>query len=124
MPGHLPNYLKSHRIRSGLSQSEVAFLVGGCDVSRISRYEHPGILPPLDIALALEEIFRTPVAELFAGIYDCVGKEVGTRIEELIRDLEQRDIPARYRSTTQHKRGWLEEHRALFPDREDTMRCT
>src|SRR5262249_26543971 len=118
MPGHLPNYLKATRKRTGLSQRDVAFLIGGNDGSKISHYEQ-GIMPPLDIALALQTIYGTPVAELFAGVHESVGNQVSIRIDELIGDLEQRDTPRRYRLSIQQKLRWLEEH----PDVADTLKA-
>lgn len=70
MSQQLPNYLRTHRRRTGLSQAEVAFLLGCRGGAKVSRYERHRRQPPLHVALALASVLRVPVAELFAGIAD------------------------------------------------------
>jgi transcriptional regulator with XRE-family HTH domain len=70
MPIHrLDNYLKTYRKRAGLSQGELAYLLGAEDGTSASRYERFGRKPSLATALAFEAIFETPIKELFAGLY-------------------------------------------------------
>jgi transcriptional regulator with XRE-family HTH domain len=64
----LPNYLRSHRKRTGLSQKEVAFLLSVESGSKVSRYEHFVRIPTLSTAFAFGVIFAVPLEELFAGI--------------------------------------------------------
>lgn len=63
----LPNYLLVYRKRLGLSQKEVAFLLGSRNSSQPSRYEHFSRMPTLRTALALAVIFQASVYELFLG---------------------------------------------------------
>ena len=63
----LPNYIRPHRKRLGLSQQDVAFLLGWEDASQPSRYEHSLRIPALRTALALAVIFQVPVYDLFSG---------------------------------------------------------
>lgn len=65
----LTNYLRTYRKRSGLTQEEVGYLLGCANGSKVSRYEHYRRIPNLDTALAYEAIFRTPVRDLFAGLF-------------------------------------------------------
>lgn len=85
----LPNYIRSHRKCSGLSQHEVAFLVSSGDGAKISRYEHFRQQPTLESALALEILFRTPVRSVFAGVSQKVERQVIRRAEQLSRKLER-----------------------------------
>lgn len=75
----LPNCLRVHRKRLGFSQRDIAFLLGGRDSSRPSRYEHFSCTPVLRTALALAVILRVSVQELFSGEYqeieNCVRKQ-------------------------------------------------
>src|SRR5437660_10555182 len=64
----LQNYLRTYRRKSGLTQQEVAFLLGRKNGAQLSRYEKRQHLPPLRTALACEAIFHVPVAELFGGV--------------------------------------------------------
>lgn len=68
----LQNYLRMYRKRAGLSQDEVAFLLGVKSGAKVSRYERRRRVPPLETALAYEAIFRIPVRELFLGTYEQV----------------------------------------------------
>jgi len=93
-PSQLPNYLLSNRKRLGLSQDEVAFLLGHLEASQVSRYEHFVRVPDLETALAFEAILKRSLSELFGGLYQKVEKEVGERAKVL---LEQKNsgIPGR-----------------------------
>src|SRR5438552_456811 len=79
----LPNYLRVYRKRFGLSQVEVAFLLGWSDSSQPSRYEHFARVPTLRTALALAVIFHVPVYELFSREYQKVENAVCRRAERL-----------------------------------------
>lgn len=91
MPSHkLPNYIRSHRKGSGLSQEHVAFLLCSGDGTKISRYEHFTQQPNLETAIALEILFRTPVRTLFAGVSEKVERKVAHRAGQLCRNLGQK----------------------------------
>src|ERR1700693_2677534 len=75
----LENYLRTYRKQSGLTQHEVGFLLGCENGAQVSRYEKRHRLPPLETALACEEIFGVPVGELFAGVRQAVGKDIEKR---------------------------------------------
>jgi transcriptional regulator with XRE-family HTH domain len=79
----LPNYLRVYRKRLGLSQNEVAFLLGWRDASQPSRYEHFARLPTLRTAFALAVIFRVSVHELFSGEYQKVENAVCRQAQRL-----------------------------------------
>jgi transcriptional regulator with XRE-family HTH domain len=64
----LENYLRMYRKRAGLSQDEVAYLLGGKSGTIASRYERFRRTPSLETALACEAIYGVPVKELFAGV--------------------------------------------------------
>jgi len=85
----LPNYLRLHRKRLGLSQHEVAFLLGWRDASQHSRYEHFSSIPRLRTALALAVIFRVSVYELFSGEYQKVESAVCRQAQRLRDKLAQ-----------------------------------
>jgi transcriptional regulator with XRE-family HTH domain len=81
MPRKLPDYLRSERRRAGLSQEDIAALLG-TSVLTISRYERRTRLPPLELALAYQAVFGTPVAELFPGRFREIVKRVRVRAEQ------------------------------------------
>jgi transcriptional regulator with XRE-family HTH domain len=88
MPGTpLSNYLRTFRKRSGLSQDDVAFLLGVQSGAEVSRHETFKRIPTLKTALSYEAIFGVPVRELFAGEFQKVEAEIKARAEELARRI-------------------------------------
>ncbi len=115
MAHRLENYLRTNRKQSGLTQHEVAFLLG-CETSaQISRYEKGRRLPPLETALACEEIFGVPLAELFAGMRQSVGKDVAKRRLELKSRLQALALKDSAAQINAYKLRWLagREHPAV-----------
>ncbi len=106
----LENYLRTYRKRSGLTQREVAFLLGSKNGAQLSRYEKQRRLPPLRTALAFEAIFKIPLAELFAGLRESVGRETSERIEKLDADVQAHRDSKRPTRLNARKRSWIAEH--------------
>jgi len=79
MRHRLDNYLRAHRRRAGLTQDEVAFLLGSASGTKVSRYEQGRRRPPLETAFAYEIIFGAPSRELFAGIYERIERTARRR---------------------------------------------
>jgi transcriptional regulator with XRE-family HTH domain len=109
-PHHLDNYLKTYRRQSGLTQAEVAFLLGWKNGEQFSRYEKRHRLPPLRTAIACEAIFKVPVAALFAGVKESVDREILDKIEKLNAELEQKKAQGKRDRCTAKKLCWLAEH--------------
>ena len=107
-PRRLPNYLKAHRKHSGLSQDEVAFLLGVANGAKVSRYEKRRRLPPLKTALACEAIFGVPVAELFAGVREDIRKDIDKRRAALKTRLEAATPDGSAAPMHAHKLRWIE----------------
>jgi transcriptional regulator with XRE-family HTH domain len=93
----LPNYLRQHRKHLGFSQRDIAFLLGGRNVSRPCRYEHFSCTPVLRTALALAVILRVPVQELFSGEYQEIESVVRRQAQRL-RDRLTTEQPDERRS--------------------------
>jgi len=105
----LGNYLKAYRKRSGLSQSEVAYLLGCKNGAQVSRYERRRHMAPLRTALAFQAALGAPVSELYAGTYESTAKEVRSRAQSLSVQLQSR-TPQRGKNLIPHKLQWLAEH--------------
>lgn len=86
----LPNYLRSHRKRAGLTQDEMAFLLGRTNGKKVSRYECNQRRPRLETVLAYEILFRTPARDLFPGVFHQIQQETMTRTTTLARRLGKR----------------------------------
>lgn len=70
------NRLMLYRKRMKLSQKEVAAILGLRSPGVLSRYERGTSLPPLERALALEIVYRVPVAFLFPEHYESMRTEL------------------------------------------------
>jgi transcriptional regulator with XRE-family HTH domain len=87
MAKRLHNYLRTYRKRTGLSQDEVAFLLGCRHGTKVSRYERNTRLPVLKTALAYEVVFGAPVGVLFAGRFSAIKVITCRRAQVLARKL-------------------------------------
>src|SRR5438552_1862490 len=116
----LENYLRTYRKRSGLSQREVAFLVGCRNGAQVSRYEKRRRLPPLRTALACEAAFGVPVSVLFAGLREAAGKAVGERMLALRSKLETGAAQGRDARISVLKLRWLAARNQLPPGNTNT----
>ena len=103
----LENYLKTYRRKSGLTQREVAFLLGWKNGAQLSRYEKRHTLPPLRTALAYQAIFKIPVAQLFAGVRNSLDQDISTRVDTLVASLQEKNEQGRPRRQTTRKLCWL-----------------
>ena len=83
----LQHYLRTYRRRSGLSQEEVARLLGATTGTKVSRYENFKRQPAVITVFAYEIIFNRPVRDLFAGTYATVCRDVRARAARLVKTL-------------------------------------
>jgi transcriptional regulator with XRE-family HTH domain len=84
MPPKLIHYLRNERRETGLTQADIAALLGAPWKSKVSRYERREALPPLETALGYEAVMRKPVSQLFAGMYASVAAGVRARARDLL----------------------------------------
>lgn len=82
MSRRLPQYLKQERKHAGLSQADMAYLLGARGKTKIWAYERDRNLPSLQVALAYEALFGTPVAQLFPAVLSEVRKRVRRRVRQ------------------------------------------
>src|SRR5712692_7227278 len=108
----LHNYLRTHRKYSGLSQSEVSFLMQLKDKSEFSRYERHVRLPSLRTALACQELYGVAISDLFAGLSDSVAKDTRHRMKKLQSRLQANINPQSTGNRIMQKFQWIS-HRLL-----------
>lgn len=96
-PGKLPHYLRLHRKKVGLSQDELARLLGATSGTKVSRYERFARTPTLETALACEVILGVPVADLFGGMREQAEAKVLLRVEALLPRLVHDPATDRHR---------------------------
>jgi transcriptional regulator with XRE-family HTH domain len=98
----LDNYLRTERRLAGLSQEDLAFLLGSQNGTIVSRYERGRRTPSLETALAYEAILGIPVSELFPGKFLQVALKAKARrrslearrksAPQILRALSQKDV--------------------------------
>ena len=81
--------LRSHRKNSGLTQEDVAVLIGVQSPSQVSRHENGEREPDLRMALAYRILFDAPIKHLLPKLYRDIAQEVHTRAEALAERLER-----------------------------------
>jgi len=88
MDQRLISYLRPLRRRWGLTQRELAFLIGAKTHSAIWQIEALKGYPSLAGAIACSIIFDTPSLELFPELHAKVYAAVLDRADELYQDLQ------------------------------------
>ncbi|KYK46060.1 hypothetical protein A1D31_33725 [Bradyrhizobium liaoningense] len=88
MDRRLKTYLRTFRRRWGLTQTELAFLIGIKSSTLVSRFEELKRTPNLSAAFACKIIFDATLAELFPGLFDDVQEAVYLRATELYEELQ------------------------------------
>jgi len=82
-------YLRTYRKRGGLSQSEVAYLLGLKSGQTISRYERLDRKPSLETVFAFQVLFDVMPHDLYPGLYQKVENLTRRRTQALIEQLEE-----------------------------------
>lgn len=82
------NYLRSYRLRWGLSQVELATLLGWDRPEVISRIEKKQRPPSLRLAIACFILFGTQVDELFPDIFTAIDATVMSRVQEMYETVQ------------------------------------
>lgn len=84
----LSQYLHAYRLRSALSEQELATLLGVKSASNISRVETGARKPTIETALICQVLFDIPPAELFPKLYDDIEEAVMRRVHTLHERLQ------------------------------------
>jgi transcriptional regulator with XRE-family HTH domain len=105
--GELRNYLRTYRKRAGLSQREVAVVVGLKSAATLSRCEWGHRLPSLQTALAFEALFGVPVGQLFSGASEAIDRETEERLQKLESVLQKTSGAGPKAPITAKKLVWL-----------------
>jgi transcriptional regulator with XRE-family HTH domain len=93
MPRKLAHYLRNERKRLGLTQADIAALLGAQWKTRVSRYERESALPPLEAGLAYQEIYGVPISEIFRGANAKIRAGVRQRARRLLAKTPERTTP-------------------------------
>ena len=104
-------HLRSLRKRSGLSQKELAHILGFRSEAPISRHERSDAVPDLLTAFGYQAIFRVPISELFPGLYQAVALGIEERMATMEDELHKSTAKGRTAVPVAHKLEFLCERR-------------
>jgi DNA-binding XRE family transcriptional regulator len=108
---NLASYLRSHRLKSGLTQRELAELVGIVAHHQVSLHERSVAIPSLLAALTYQVIFCAPVSELFPGMYESISANVEDRLQWIEKSLQDSTAKGRAAEIIARKLEWLWERK-------------
>ena len=112
----LLNYLKTYRKHSGLSQSDISFLIRLNDKSEFSRYERGVRQPSLRTALACQELYGVAVSDLFAGLSDIVARDTRHQMKKLQSRLHEKSEPESTGNRIMQKLQWISDRLLEMPN--------
>ena len=81
-------YLRTHRKMSGLTQSELAALLGSRHYTHVIRLEKDEFLPRIEEALACEVLFGISPSKMFPRLYEQIEEGLLRRAYDLYEKLE------------------------------------
>ncbi len=92
-----PNCLRRYRKARGLSQKEVAKILGLKSASAISRWENGLCLPSSMNLFRLASLYRTMVDALFIDLLRALRSDLRKREERVLPKTKQPDDPKGHR---------------------------
>jgi len=107
MTPQMASYLRSHRRQSGLTQNEVARVLGMVNEIQVSRHERARAHPTFLMALAYEVLFQIPLARLFPEPYQSVEQNVEAQLAALRAELESSTAKGRPAVLVARKLEWM-----------------
>jgi transcriptional regulator with XRE-family HTH domain len=113
----MASYLRTHRRKSGLSQRELADILGLITEWQVSAHERSVAVPLFLTAISYEIAFQVPVSKLFPGIYETLRQNIEGRLTELEIVLQQSTAKGRAAALIARKLEWLCERKTMvIPD--------
>lgn len=106
---YIASYLRTYRKKSGLTQREVANLLGYPTAGPVSRHERGVRVPSLSVALAYQALFQIPVTKLFPTMQDTAKRNIETRISNLGVCLGTKSVRDRDAAATARKLQFIAE---------------
>ncbi len=90
MQKKLPCYLKTYRRRAGLSQKELAALLGIGHVTTVSKLERRKREPNLKVAFGCQVLFGIQADRIFPGLLTDIDKGVRARARQHGLSVQQK----------------------------------
>jgi DNA-binding XRE family transcriptional regulator len=107
----LVNQVRVHRRRVGLTQRDLARLLGYQSYGIVASHERCDKAPSLTKALTYQILFQVPFSEIFAGITETVELEVEARLVDFETYLGGQSAQGPRAAAIARKMEWLAERR-------------
>ena len=98
------SFVRAHRRQWGLSQNELAMLLGIASSTTVSRIERSVRKPTTTVLVACCILFGLPAPELFSSLHEEIEEVIGTAAKNLFDSLEGKTD-----KQSVHKRQFLEQ---------------
>lgn len=102
-------YLRFLRRKSGLSQRELALILGSVTASQISRHERSIAPPSLLTAFGYQAVFRMSLSDIFPGLYHAVEDVIEERVNRFGSELNNSTAKGRAAAPIARQLEWLYE---------------
>jgi len=100
-------YLRFLRRKSGLSQRELARILGSVTATQVSRHERSVMPPTLIAAFGYQVVFQAPVSEIFPGLFHTIETGVVERLEAFEHELGGSAAKGRAAALVARRMEWL-----------------
>ena len=100
-------YLRFLRRRSGLSQRELAQILGNVSATQVSRHERSVTPPALPTAFGYQAVFQKPASDIFPGLYHTVEAGVDQRLAAFESELGNSTAKGRSALPVARQLEWL-----------------
>ena len=100
-------YLRFLRRKTGLSQRDLAQLLGIVTESQVSRHERSISPPSLPMAFAYEVVFRRPASDIFPGLFHTVEAAVSESLAEFESALGNSNVKGVRAEAIAQQLEWL-----------------
>jgi len=108
----LANYLRTHRLKTGFTQYEVAEVLDYLNRDVVSRHERQESIPSLLVALSYEALYHVPVSEIFAGLAKATEFRVEAQLAEFQSHLGRQSAVGPRAAAIARKLEWLGERQS------------
>jgi transcriptional regulator with XRE-family HTH domain len=114
-------YLRFLRKKSGLSQRQLARVLGTVTGDQISRHERSAAPPNLLTAMGYQVVFQQAVSEIFPGLYHAIESVIEERLREFEGELSNSTARGRAAIAVARQLEWLWERNNVELVRSDSQ---
>jgi len=105
------SYLRYHRKKTGLTQRDLAQLIGSVGPRQVARHENSQRTPSIRVAIGYQIVLRTAIAELFPGLVESLSGGIEQRLAEMEARLHQSTAKGHRAAEIARKLEWFEQRR-------------